>query len=88
MTTAKKPDHYDNNWLGVMNAFTLCSVRWNNRTVTYNGTTLDLVKSLLAAGAVDGDTFTDERDRTRRFHAAPWDTRANGFWVTEWNVSY
>lgn len=80
---------YDNSWLGTMNAKIATPVVFKGRTLMFDGTTVDMVRTLVKAGAVDGDKFSKpETGRVCRIYDAPHDSRAFGMWATEFNLSH
>jgi hypothetical protein len=72
-------------FLGNMNAYIETPIVFKRKRLVFDGTTVNLVNVLVAAGAQVGDTFVDDQDRKRKVIAAPGDTRTNGFWVTAFN---
>ena len=71
--------------LGNVNAYIKTPIVFNRKRLVFDGTTVNLVNVLVAAGAKVGDTFVDDQDRKRKVIAAPGDGRTNGFWVTAFN---
>jgi hypothetical protein len=88
MMSTKRPEQGQNGWLGSMNCYIATEVRFGAKRLVYNGTTVDLVRVLVAAGAVAGSRFTDDQGRTRQIVAAPHDPRAGGFWATSFNLEH
>lgn len=72
--------------IGNVNAYVTMSVWYNGYRLFYDGTTVDLIRTLVQAGAKDGDLFTDEQERVRRLYASKHETRTGGFWCTQFNV--
>ena len=72
--------------LGNMNAYIKTPVVFNRKRLIFDGTTVNLINVLVAAGAKDGDTFTDDQGRKRRVYVAAHETRTGGFWVTSFNT--
>ncbi len=84
-----QPKHFDNSWLGNMNALIESFVIWNGRKLAYNGTKVDQINTLRLAGAQDGDSFVEcDSEKMLRFYSAPHETRTNGFWATSWNLAH
>lgn len=71
--------------IGNVNAYIDTPISFKGRRLSYDGTIKGLVRVLLAAGGVAGDTFTDDQGRTRALIAAPGDPRGMGHWATSWN---
>lgn len=74
--------------IGTINAYVLTPVTFRGKKLLFNGTTLDLVRTLVKAGGKPGDTFKDETGKTRALYSNPADDRVGGVWATTWNTKF